>query len=385
MRRAAAEKLELEADTHRLGAEEMVRDVERVLLLGQAECRAQTACIAVEVERAEMALGDAQNGLNFETEEVRRIADEKVAALEAVVAATKAQAAKDVDAAKAEFERQKHLLVGQTQDELERALTEITDLKRSHAADLAHVEATHTAALQALRQQQAEQCEQLNQQLRATRKLLSDEEAASSSLRRQLASVEAEHEQRHAKFALQCVEVENELKGEIAKLEKRNDELMTRIRAVTNDTEKESAELRGRLQSMRVVHAAALASNALQGDRMSAKGRQMIFYESLKSATRKASSMSWRGPEATPDGRDAPGAHGGVDPLSDEASAAAAAAEMAYRIIEASHADKLTPGAGPNEPQAASPKRPTHRQAPSRPRSARPGVSPRSPRVARAR
>ena len=76
--RAAAEKLELEADTHRIGAEEMVRDVERVLLLGQSECQAQTAAISVEVERAEMALADSVSGLEKDRVEVNRLADEKV-------------------------------------------------------------------------------------------------------------------------------------------------------------------------------------------------------------------------------------------------------------------------------------------------------------------
>ena len=113
--RAATEKLELEAETHRIGAQEMVKDVERVLLLGQSECRAQTACIAVEVERAEMSLADARNSLQREGAEVRRLADERVAALQAVVDETKAQATRDVQAAREEFEKQKHLLVGQTQ------------------------------------------------------------------------------------------------------------------------------------------------------------------------------------------------------------------------------------------------------------------------------
>ena len=56
----------------------MVRDVERVLLLGQSECQAQTAAISVEVERAETALADSVSGLEKDRVEVNRLADEKV-------------------------------------------------------------------------------------------------------------------------------------------------------------------------------------------------------------------------------------------------------------------------------------------------------------------
>ena len=60
--------------------------------------------------------------------------------------------------------------------------------------------------------------------------------------------------------------------------------ILHRMSRLTNEHGKATAELQGRLQSMRIVHSAALASNDLDGERVSRKGRQMLYYESMKSA-----------------------------------------------------------------------------------------------------
>ena len=91
---------------------------------------------------------------------------------------------------------------------------------------MAAIQAGHTAALMENRGRHAAECEALNQQHRATRQLLQDEENTSAMLRRQVGSMEAEHEQRHARFALQFAESESQLKSRIEALEQTNAELL---------------------------------------------------------------------------------------------------------------------------------------------------------------
>ena len=106
---------------------------------------------------------------------------------------------------------------------------------------------------------------------------------------------QAEHAARHAAHCLEVAESEAQLRARIDALTEARDELHSQLAVVVDRANAETAELHGRVQHMRTVHAAALASHGMSGG-----GRQMLFYESMKSSSRAKSSMSWRGLDEVP-------------------------------------------------------------------------------------
>lgn len=298
--RAAAERLELECERFRTKARAHMESSQGVLAVSDREWMACVDSLAAEVGRCERWYDGCIEEITLEHNRERAGHERMRSALESELAATIAQSKLDMEDLRQSHERDRERLQTDQSRRNERLESEMIELRQEMHDSKMRREAEFSERVAAMRQAHTAECEDLARQLRSTRMELREEEERNAQMRHDMTHLEAEHAQRHASQVMASTEMHAETQAKIESLELIRDDLEHELRSVVDTANRDNAELQGRVHHMRTVHSAALASKRLAGG----KGRQMLFYESMKSASRlkspgSTSSMTWRGPEAT--------------------------------------------------------------------------------------
>jgi hypothetical protein len=287
----ASARLRSVAETLEAAVAEYARGAERLM----AQTEALLACCVAEVRQSEADAAAAEAEAARVTERARANVDgasaqhtEAMAAAAAAAAATLSQTRKEHEAREAAAQKA-HRLTS------ERLVADMTAAAHAHAAELAGLRAAHADEMGLVRRNHEGEVTALSKQIAEVSERLAVETAAAAAAREDAAQRACAHEAAMAEVQAAHAQQASELSAQSAALRLEASCAEKRLAKAQRESVASVADLKVQVESVRKAHAAALEENEVRG-----KGRQHLFFESLKKGGLRPNSISWRAPTDEP-------------------------------------------------------------------------------------